>query len=414
MIRILDIVKDRVHPETIEKSLSKGSGWHSIPGGKHGGERKQGTYGHWEYRYPSKDAASAAAKHHEAHRGKASDKIDAHNKEYDHDAPNFNWDKYDEEGEAAGEKLHNDHSHHASERDAARHFALHGHGPATYLDSQDSHGAEHRGQFDDDERHRAWSYAHPKNDTHGYSVSQSGNGKFEVHHGERHGHGHVEPSEKVGAASTQGGAKALINDHVKRGKVSKSEGEGSRGGNVIGHTRSGKPIYESTSPVGHAMSRMAASTASAEAHGVKRKGVGNPRKWTLAGHQAAAEAHETAAVHHKHAKGEDTSHPASDPPKSNGQYHDMRAIEHHKMGLIGMHMEGVKDKSNSPEKRRIHAMGARNAIRDFQSLSHGNPDVKAKISQLSDELAADHGIEKSEPVANTLGHSAELMSYYTR
>lgn len=196
--------------------LKAKGGWQPIPGGKHGGERKRGSYGHWEYRYASKESAKQAADHHESKRKAVYEKIEAHNKEYDFDSPSFNWDKYDEHGEAESEKLSNDHSHHADQRDAARHFAQHGHGPATYLDSYDSHSHDHHGDYDDEERQRGWNYAHPKNDSHGYTVTQSGDkNKFEVHHGERHGHGHVEASEKVGTARSREAAMAMLHRHAK-------------------------------------------------------------------------------------------------------------------------------------------------------------------------------------------------------
>ena len=46
------------------RDLVKGGGWHSIPGGKHGGERRKHGAA-WEYRYPDHKSRQASVSHHE-------------------------------------------------------------------------------------------------------------------------------------------------------------------------------------------------------------------------------------------------------------------------------------------------------------------------------------------------------------
>ena len=43
----------------------------------------------------------------------------------------------------------------------------------------------------------------------------------------------------------------LTNSNFKKQNLEKASGEGSRGGKVIGHTKSGKPIYDSFEHTGH-------------------------------------------------------------------------------------------------------------------------------------------------------------------
>jgi len=115
-------------------------------------------------------------------------------------------------------------------------------------------------------------------------------------------------------------------DPFDRSRLSKSTGgEGSRGGKVIGHTKSGKPVYEgvehknwsqhndhfrtpenerkaSAEDAMQASQKAyskayAAHKMSSRSHSKKHK----PETWDPAEHHAAAEAYEEAAVHHEHA-----------------------------------------------------------------------------------------------------------------
>ena len=188
-------------------------------------------------------------------------------------------------------------------------------------------------------------------------------------------------------------------DWVYGQSVAKSEGE--RGGHVIGHTKSGKPVYEhgtfhplhfagpGTSnelSAKHAAQENAvsavhsANSASAKAHKVKsgksyHQGETDPKKWSAEEHDAAADAHEEASVRLHHSSAMNDAEGLENKrgyawnghtPLAHANGHDMRAIEHRHKAKIAGHMQAGD------------LTAAHEAAQQYSSLSHGNRDSKAK------------------------------------
>lgn len=101
--------------------------------------------------------------------------------------------------------------------------------------------------------------------------------------------------------------------------MEKSQGEGSRGGKVVGHTRSGKPIYEGKSNASHMKDR--ASTEHGQiVPGAKSKE--HHKEYSIQDHMDAMHFHE---AEHKKA----SSETAKERHHRAMRYHDDEIIEQH-------------------------------------------------------------------------------------
>jgi hypothetical protein len=102
-------------------------------------------------------------------------------------------------------------------------------------------------------------------------------------------------------------------------ELEKGKGEGSRGGKVIGHTRSGKPIYEDHKHASHA-------------------------KFTSADHDDAVSKHETAYENHKEAAAE------ADDEEDDASYDEHSDLaEQHKAAMVHHSKESDKKDKNPPK-----------------------------------------------------------------
>lgn len=177
--------------------------------------------------------------------------------------------------------------------------------------------------------------------------------------------------------------------------LKKGGGEGSKGGNVIGHTSRGNPIYAPKGPLAlhdhhgeHSTRSRAADSASAKTKGATRshhKGKISPSTWTSEGHKQAAEAHEHAAAHKKHYSGSGSSW-GHEQAGNHAKGHDYRAKEHHKKTAIAHHWEQSKNKDKTKEQRGLHAKAAADHAAEYASGGTGND--RKEVGALGEKLLA--------------------------
>ena len=175
----------------------------------------------------------------------------------------------------------------------------------------------------------------------------------------------------------------------------KGSGEGSRGGKIIGHTGSGKPIYAPKGPLGlhahhgdHERHRFAAESASAKTKGATRsyhKGKISPSTWTSEAHKQAADAHEHAGAHKKHYSGSGSSW-GHEQAGLHAKGHDYRAKEHHKKAAIAHHWEQSKNKDKTKEQRGLHAKAGADHAAEYASGGTGND--REQVGALGEKLMA--------------------------
>lgn len=158
-----------------------------------------------------------------------------------------------------------------------------------------------------------------------------------------------------------------LDDHLEKGL----KGEGSRGGKIIGHTKSGKPIYNTANHLKH---KDFSKEDHMEAAGIhhKKSTASDADGSTQAEHKRHLEAHLKAAEHGDYKKDEpDGSFGKTSSGKNIGTYHSHKA---HKNFNAEDHLDALQ----------TH-LSARNKERDKISKKHGE-NKHAAQKEINDSL----------------------------
>ena len=361
--------------------MVKAGGWHSIPGGKHGGERRRKGKG-WEYRYPDAIGHTSSGKPIYASHSSGDHFHERHAK--------YSKTDHRESAEAHRKQAMEHDRKHKEMRESAKRYA-----GAPGLQADLERGADHH--YHEARRHYSISHAH---DAFSKKGAMRGSG--------------AKGARSSAAAAINAGNERYEYASKQRASAQKSvdgnpdlvkgDGEGSRGGHIIGHTGSGKPIYAGKHENGKSFH---------ESH----------KHFTQADHNSAFVAHLAAsrkardkagdlrtAVFSAASKGDDKglneARTAESHAQQSARYHDLMSSAHDASRLSKM---GKEDGVHDFAARQASKAGAlaESAV-DFHggAAAHDRPEVKK--AQLPDVRKGGEGSRGG----HIIGHTASGKPVY--